>query len=126
VDVRDIAEAAAVALTEDGHGGETYDLVGPDVLTGESTANIWSEALGKPIAYAGDDLEAWEKVQLNYLPDWMVFDFGEMYRYFQQQGLKATPEAIDRQTRLIGHAPRAFKAFASETATVWMGSPSPG
>jgi hypothetical protein len=56
----------------------------------------------------------------------MVFDFGEMYRYFQQQGLKATPEAIDRQTRLIGHAPRAFKAFASETATVWMGSPSPG
>jgi uncharacterized protein YbjT (DUF2867 family) len=126
VDVRDIAEAAAVALTEDGHGGETYDLAGPDVVTGESTAKIWSEALGKPIAYAGDDLEAWEKVQLNYLPDWMVFDFGEMYRYFQQQGLKATPEAIARQTQLIGHTPRSFKAFASEMATVWRGGASPG
>jgi uncharacterized protein YbjT (DUF2867 family) len=126
VDVRDIADAAAVALTEDGHGGETYDLVGPDVVTGESTAKTWSEALGKPIAYAGDDLEAWEKVQLNYLPDWMVFDFGEMYRHFQQQGLKATPEAIDRQTRLIGHAPRSFKAFASEMAAVWTGGGSPG
>jgi uncharacterized protein YbjT (DUF2867 family) len=122
VDVRDIADAAAVALTTDGHAGETYDLVGPDVVTGESTGKIWSEALGKPIAYAGDDLEAWEKVQLNYLPDWMVFDFGEMFRFFQQQGLKASQEAIDRQTRLTGHAPRPFKAFASEMAKIWLGS----
>jgi hypothetical protein len=47
-------------------------------------------------------------------------------RHFQQQGLKATPEAIDRQTRLIGHAPRSFKAFASEMAAVWTGGGSPG
>ena len=126
VDIRDIAEAAAVALTQDGHEGETYDVAGSDVVTGDSTAATWSEALGTPIAYAGDDLEAWEKVQLNYLPDWMVFDFGEMYRYFQQQGLKATAEAIDRQTRLIGHAPRSFKAFAAEMASVWRGGASAG
>jgi uncharacterized protein YbjT (DUF2867 family) len=124
VDVRDIAEAAAVALTTGAHAGETYDLVGPGVVTGASTAKVWSEALGKAIAYAGDDLEAWEKVQLNYLPDWMVFDFGEMYRHFQQQGLKASAEAIERQTQLIGHAPRSFQAFASEMAKVWLGLPS--
>ncbi len=27
VDVRDIAEVAAITLTEEGHGGKTYDLV---------------------------------------------------------------------------------------------------
>ena len=119
VDTRDIGEAAAIALTASGHAGETYDLVGPDVVTGESTAKTWASVLGKPITYGGDDLDAWEAVQVNYLPHWMVFDFREMYAYFQQQGLKASAEAIDRQTRLLGHAPRSFEAFAAETAAAW-------
>lgn len=120
VDVRDIAEAAAIALTEPGHDGETYDLVGPEVVTGESTAKTWSEALGRPIAYGGDDLDAWEAIQVNYLPHWMVFDFREMYLHFQKKGLKASPDAIERQTRLLDHAPRPFAAFAAETAQVWL------
>jgi uncharacterized protein YbjT (DUF2867 family) len=123
VDVRDIAEAAAIALTEPGHDGQTYDLVGPEEMTGESTARAWSEALGKPITYAGDDLEAWEQQQLQYLPHWMIFDFGEMYRFFQTEGLRASPEAIARQTTLLGHAPRAFAAFARERAGVWSVGP---
>lgn len=124
VDVRDIADAAALALTTEGHEGETYDIVGPELVTGESAAKTWSEALGKPIAYGGDDLDAWEKVQLNYLPDWMVYDFREMYLHFQQKGLEASPEAIARQTRLLGQAPRPFSAFAAETAKLWRGTSS--
>jgi hypothetical protein len=50
----------------------------------------------------------------------MVFDFGAMYAFFQKHGLKATKEAIDRQTQLIGHAPRSFESFAAETAKAWM------
>ena len=119
VDVRDIAEAAAATLTSAGHEGETYNLVGPDVLTGPSCAAAWSAALGRPIAYGGDDLEAWEQQSLRYLPDWMVFDFKAMYAAFQKDGLVATPEDIARQTRLIGHAPRAFDAFTRETAQAW-------
>jgi len=119
VDVRDIAEAAAIALTTNGHAGQSYDLVGPEAVTGESTAKSWSAALGKPIAYAGDDLDAWEKQQLQYLPDWMVFDFRYMYEHFQKNGLIASGEAIRRQTKLLGHAPRGFDAFAQETAAAW-------
>jgi uncharacterized protein YbjT (DUF2867 family) len=119
VDVRDIAEAAAISLTSSGHEGQTYDLVGPEAVTGESTAKSWSAALGKPIAYGGDDLDAWEKVQLQYLPDWMVFDFRHMYEFFQREGLIASAEAIARQTKLLGHAPRGFDAFAKETAAAW-------
>jgi uncharacterized protein YbjT (DUF2867 family) len=119
VDVRDIAEAAAVTLTTTGHEGQSYDLAGPEGVTGESTAKAWSAALGKPIVYGGDDLDAWEKQQLQYLPDWMVFDFRSMYEHFQKNGLLATAEAIARQTNLIGHAPRPFDAFARETAASW-------
>ena len=99
VDVRDIAEAAAISLLSSDAEGEVVDLVGPDLLTGESTAATWSTALGRPIKYAGDDLDAWEQQQLQYLPDWMVFDFKMMYAHFQKKGLKGTPEIIARQTR---------------------------
>jgi uncharacterized protein YbjT (DUF2867 family) len=119
VDVRDIAEAAAIALTSSGHEGETYDLVGPTAHTGESTAKVWAQALGKAVAYGGDDLEAWEKQMLQYMPDWAVYDYKHMYAFFQAKGLLASPEAIARQTRLLGHAPRSFEAFVSETAAAW-------
>lgn len=119
VDVRDIAEAAAITLTNSGHEGETYDLVGPQAQTGESTARAWSAALGKTIRYAGNDLDAWEKQSLAYLPDWMVFDFKLMYAHFQKVGLKATSAALDRQQKLLGHVPRTFEAFAAETAAAW-------
>ena len=47
VDIRDIAEAAAIALTSDGHFGKTYNLNGPEVLSGPKMASIWSGLLGK-------------------------------------------------------------------------------
>jgi uncharacterized protein YbjT (DUF2867 family) len=121
VDVRDISEAAVLSLTTSSHEGQTYDLVGPEALTGEETARRWSRALGKPIAYGGNDLDAWEKQSLAYMPDWMVYDFRLMYSHFQEKGLIASSEAIARQTRLLGHAPRGFDAFAAETAAAWTG-----
>ncbi|MDH3223524.1 MAG: NmrA family NAD(P)-binding protein [Gemmatimonadota bacterium] len=119
VDVRDIAEAAAIALTEDGHEGATYNLVGPAAHTGESTARGWSEALGREVAYGGDDLDAWEAQMLQYMPAALVFDFRHMYDFFQRQGLEATEDDIARQTRLLGHGPRSFEDFARETAATW-------
>ncbi len=119
VDIRDIAEAAAIVLTSPGHEGQTYDIVGPDVLTGESVASAWSRALGKPVKYGGNDLDAWEAQSLQYLPAWMVFDFRLMYAHFQKNGLKASPEALARITKLLGHAPRSFDAFVTETAAAW-------
>src|ERR1700759_538190 len=61
VDVRDIAEAAAIALTATGHFGKTYNLNGPDLISGPAAASMWSQALGKEIQYAGHDMDAFEK-----------------------------------------------------------------
>ena len=119
VDVRDIAEAAAISLTTAGHEGKTYNLVGPEPLTGQGTADLWSEALGIPVSYFGNDMDAWEKMMLQFMPDWMVFDFRLMFEYFQKHGLKATTEDIDRLTDLLGHAPRAFNEYTIEAAKQW-------
>jgi uncharacterized protein YbjT (DUF2867 family) len=119
IDVRDIAEAAAIALTTTGHEGQTYTLGGPHVHTGQSTAEIWSQALGKRIAYGGNDLDVWEQQSLEYLPAWMVFDFRLMYEFFQEQGLKAALTDLERQRELLGREPLSFEDFAKETASMW-------
>jgi uncharacterized protein YbjT (DUF2867 family) len=119
VDVRDIADAAIAALTSEGHNGQTYNLVGPRPLTGNDCAEGWSKALKKKIAYAGDDVDAWEKQNLAYLPPFMAYDFARMYAFFQEKGLRASAADIERQTKLTGHAPRSFEDFTKETAKVW-------
>lgn len=119
VDVRDIAEAATRALLDDAGRGETYDLAGPDAVTGESAAAEWSRALGREVRYAGDDLDAWEQQNLRYLPAFMVYDFRLMYDFFQRRGLRASDEALARLTTLLGHPPRRYADFVAETAVAW-------
>ncbi|ADB49335.1 NmrA family protein [Conexibacter woesei DSM 14684] len=51
VDVDDIAEVAAVALTEDGHVGQIYELTGPRLLTFADVAAEISAATGREIRY---------------------------------------------------------------------------
>lgn len=119
VDVRDIAELAAAALTTADHDGRTYNVVGPELQTGRGTAETWSRVLGRPVAYAGNDLEAWERQSLQYMPGWMVFDFKHMFAHFQEKGLKAAPDDVARLTKALGHAPRRYEAYARETAAAW-------
>lgn len=119
VDVRDIAEAAAISLTSGGTGAETWNIVGPAAHTGKSTAEAWSRALGKTVTYGGNDMDAWERQAVQMLPAWMAFDFRLMYEFFQEKGLKAVPADVERLTKILGHPPRSFEAFAAETARTW-------
>lgn len=120
VDVRDIAEAAVITLINGKGAGETFNLVGVEALTGESTAEIWSGVLGRKIVYGGNDLDEWERQTLKILPAWMVFDYKLMYEHFQKEGMIATAEDLERQNELLGRQPRKFKDFARETAKGWL------
>lgn len=119
VDVRDIAEAAAITLTSDKYNQDIFNLVGPEVHTGEKIAAIWSKALNRDIFYGGDNLDAWEKQALEFMPDWMVFDLKLMHEFFQKEGFKATMKDIQRLTALLEHPPRKFENFVQETAEMW-------
>lgn len=119
VDVRDIARAAARAFTERGPENRSFALVGPDVLTGTDVARIWGEALGREVAYGGDDLDAWAEGASRMLPDWMVYDFRIMYETFQREGLVASEEDLEETRTILRGEPRSFRAFAEETAAGW-------
>jgi uncharacterized protein YbjT (DUF2867 family) len=114
VDVRDIAEAAAISITQPGHAGRTYSLVGPEAVTGASTAATYAKRAGRPVHYVGGDLAAWAAAASAQMPAWMVLDLKIMYAHFLEHGLTATAEEVEKLTKLLGHAPRSFDAFAKE------------
>lgn len=119
VDVRDVADAAVVVLLEKGYEGRSLAVVGPEPQTGEGAAAAWSRALGRPVRYIGDDLEAWSTQVRGSLPDWRVGGLVMMYRFFQEKGLRATEAELDEIRRVLGREPRRFDDFAAETAARW-------
>ena len=119
VDVRDIAEAAAIALTTPGHEGRVYNLNGPDIVSGLGAAAIWSEVLGKEIKYAGHDMDAFEKQMRANAPAWSAFDIRMMFQGYIERGFVAGEGDLETLTTLLGHAPRRYVDFARETAVAW-------
>jgi uncharacterized protein YbjT (DUF2867 family) len=114
VDVRDIAEAAAIALTQPGHSGKTYSVVGPRAWTGAEISGMLTRHLGKPVNYAGDDLKAWAVQMRSFMPGWLVRDLQIMFQHFLKAGLLATQAEVDELTVVLGHAPRSYEAFIKE------------
>ena len=123
VDVRDIAEAAAIALTTSGHEGKLYNLNGPDAISGPSAAQIWSELLGKPVHYPGADMDAFEEAARKRGPAWSAFDIRMMFQGYLERGFVAEAGDLESVTALLGHAPRSYRAFAQETAAGWAAQP---
>ena len=119
VDIRDIAEAAAIALTSDGHFGKTYNLNGPEALSGPRMASIWSGLLGKEVRYSGDDMDAFEVQMRKRAPSWSAFDIRMMFQGYLERGFVAEPGDVEILTNLLGHAPRRYEEFAKETVLIW-------
>jgi uncharacterized protein YbjT (DUF2867 family) len=119
VDARDIGELAAIALTDGSHEGRCYHVCGPRVESGEAVAALWTQALGKPVRYFGNDLDAWGGMMRQFLPAWLVYDLKLMYAAFMKDGLIATGEEVATMTQLLGRPPRDSQALAKETAAAW-------
>jgi uncharacterized protein YbjT (DUF2867 family) len=114
VDVRDIADVAAAALLGDGFESGEVPVVGPDTWTGPSIAAVYTELLGRPVRYTGDDLEAWAAAASGRLPEWLVHDLTLMFAHFQEHTLLPTDPQKAESRAALGHEPRPFLDFAKE------------
>lgn len=119
IDSRDLSEAAAITLTNEGHDGQTYDLVSSSLLTGSGNAEIWSKALGKKIAYTGEDFDAWEEQMKHMVPGWMAYDMRTMLQAYVERGFACTDSTVDRVATLLGRAPNTYQAFVQESVAGW-------
>ncbi|ESZ22389.1 NmrA/HSCARG family protein [Mesorhizobium sp. L2C084A000] len=121
IDVRDIAEIAALELLRRERSAEPLaleriNLVGPQTLTGTDIAAIWSDVLARPISYGGDDTEGFEQNLKQFLPAWMAYDMRLMGERFLTDGMLADAGDVERLTALLGRPLRPYRDFASQIA----------
>lgn len=125
-DTRDLAEVAARSLmhrlqAKNSIPSETLDVVAPEILSGDGIAEIWSEALHRPVSYGGDDPDAFEQQMRQFLPAWNAHDLRLMFQRFQSDGMSAAPGTDQRLRELLGRPMRSYREFAAETALSWTG-----
>lgn len=121
VDTRDIAEVAAIELLRREQSNvplplERINIVGPDTLTGQDIAGIWTEALGRPVAYPGEDTAAFEQNMAQHMPSWMAYDMRLMSERFITDGMVPDAGDVDRLTALLGRPLHAYRDFAMQVA----------
>ncbi|RWX10313.1 NmrA/HSCARG family protein [Rhizobium leguminosarum] len=120
IDVRDIAEIAALELLRREQAAEPLaleriNLVGPETLTGTDIAAIWSDVLARPIHYGGDNTEGFEQNLKQFMPAWMAYDMRLMGERFLTDGMLPAAGDVERLTALLGRPLRSYRAFAAET-----------
>ncbi|TAX33543.1 SDR family oxidoreductase [Rhizobium leguminosarum] len=120
IDVRDIAEIAALELLRREQAAEPLaldriNLVGPQTLAGTDIAAIWSDVLARPIHYGGDNTEGFEQNLKQFMPAWMAYDMRLMGERFLTDGMLPEAGDVERLTKLLGRPLRSYSAFAAET-----------
>ncbi|MBI1185890.1 MAG: NAD(P)H-binding protein [Alphaproteobacteria bacterium] len=119
VDADDIADVAALALTEDGHAGKIYEVTGPRLMTFADIARDLSEATGREIQFVPVPHDAFVAgVAESGAPKEVVWMLDYLFATVLD-GRNA--HLTDGVQRALGRAPRDFADYARETAAtgVW-------
>ncbi|MGK6318325.1 NmrA/HSCARG family protein [Sphingomonas sp. DT-204] len=122
VDARDVGEVAAIELIRREQSSTPLplariNLVGPDTLTGADVAAIWSDVLGRPVVYPGEDTAGFEQNLRQFMPSWMALDMRVMAERFLEHGMVPEAGDVDRLTSLLGRPLRSYRDFAAQVAT---------
>jgi uncharacterized protein YbjT (DUF2867 family) len=125
VDTSDVAEVAALEMLERERAMapqplRRVEISGPETLTGPSIAAIWSDVLGRPVSYAGDDTEPLERQSARQMKPVMAFDTTLMFRGFQRDGMLPSPDAAQAIEKKIGRPLRTYRAFAEQMKKAWL------
>jgi uncharacterized protein YbjT (DUF2867 family) len=124
----DIAAVAAIALTEDGHEGKGYTLLGPEALTVPEVAERISAAAGRPVRYVETSPEEGVRDVLTgygatadyaeYVSKLYVMSVQSGYGH-GTDGPGAMGLVADDFTAITGRPMTTFAEFAKDAADAW-------
>src|SRR6056297_108150 len=113
IDINDIADVAAAALTEPGHRGELYEVTGPRLMTFAHMAGALSQARGRPIRHIPISFEEFHANIAQSGGDFVAAVFTAIARE-TLDGRNA--HLTDGVQRALGRPPRDFAEFARDAA----------
>jgi nucleoside-diphosphate-sugar epimerase len=105
VDLRDVADAAAVLLTEEGLDGGTFEAVGPEPLSAPRIAELLGEWLGR-------EVRAVDAVPDGPVPEEYAARCSRlMFDHYRAHGFTGSPRVLEG---LLGRPPRTLAAHLGD------------
>jgi len=114
VDVRDVAEIAIKALSEDGHIHCVYRLTGPDPMTFERAANRISAALGRDIPFVGITPNDMRSALIEQGAEPWYADMNAEMTFAVREGFTFNPS--NDIEFLLGRKPRSIETYVTDHA----------
>jgi len=115
IDARDIASVAVVALTGEGHGGKAYTLTGPEALSRNEVAALFSSALGREVKYVAVSDEQLRQGMAG-APQGYVELMSALYGFVRAGATEAVTDEVQKVT---GRAPIHFEQFIADHLETW-------
>ena len=114
VDYRDVAEAAALALTGDTLDYGVFELCAAGMVNRVELAAMMSEALGRKIEAGETSIEAWERT--TPIPEGPVREgMKNMYAHYDRYGFPGGNALVLRA--ILGREPRTLQQYMQELAS---------
>lgn len=111
VDLNDVAEAAALVLTGDGHSGATYELVGTPPISQTEIAETFGKALNKTVRAEAETTEDWDRrLRSTGMDDHQRETLIKMFEAYARDGLRGNPNVLGW---LLQRPPTSFASFAA-------------
>lgn len=109
VDLGDLADAAAIVLSGDGHEGATYQLAGPQALNQSDMAGIISEVVGKPVQARAKGLDEFRQdAAAAGMAAERIETMCVMNQHYDAHGLTGNANVL---RWLLGREPTDFRTF---------------
>jgi uncharacterized protein YbjT (DUF2867 family) len=120
VDLDDVAAVAALVLTQDGHAGASYELVGTDPLSQDEVAAAVGAALGREVSVEAEAVAEWDaRARAGGMGEHERTTLAAMFRYYAAHGLIGNSNTL---AWLLGRAPTALDAYLHRVVTSGVGA----
>lgn len=113
VDYRDVADAAAIALTEDRLDYGTFELAADGLPNRHDVAQLMSEVLGRTIVSAEYPFDQWVKRSAPPYDVEQLKLLEKVFRYFSAYGAAGNALVLKA---ILGREPRTFRQFIEDLA----------
>ena len=112
VDARDVAEVAAVALTQEGHEGRAYGLSGPEAVSYREQAKRVFAAAGREVEVEEIPVETLKRELVRAgVPPWNAEGLAELFEVYASGGAQMVTSGVKD---VLDRDPRDIDAFASD------------
>ncbi len=109
VDLNDVADVVATVLTESGHAGAVYELVGPDLLSQVEIAAVLSYELGRSVEAQEILPDVWaEGAKAAGLGVYQIETLLKMFNYYQRFQFVGNSNVLGW---LLNRPPTTFRQF---------------